>query len=322
MNPKLSLIVPVYNVKPYLRQSLDSVLAQTFTDYELILVDDGSTDGSGDICDEYASHNSKITVVHQKNTGAGVARNVGLAKARGEYISFLDSDDWIDSNTFEAFIDTVNNRNITVALFDYYENKEGEEQTYQSNRPSSLDTETVIIETIQGNIHPGVVFKLFKRQFLIDNGITFPPYSIGEDMYFTISSLLCLKDIVYIPQAFYHYRYNPSSTMNKLEMGHIYKRHRDFIYNMKVLIETQNLTARQRIYKSLVRLINNFKTRMLYDYCEFPDICKGSLELLPESVTFKGIETKKDFFLYFASKYHVYAPFKLMRRKDRLLKRS
>ena len=95
-NPKITVIVPVYNTEKYLRRCVDSILAQTFTDFELLLIDDGSTDGSGAICDEYAKKDSRVRVFHKEIGGVSSARNLGLDKAYGEWISFVDSDDWID----------------------------------------------------------------------------------------------------------------------------------------------------------------------------------------------------------------------------------
>ncbi len=94
-NPKISVIVPVYNVEQYLPRCIDSILAQTFTDFELLLIDDGSRDNSGKICDEYAEKDSRIRVFHKENGGVSSARNVGLDNTCGEYVSFIDSDDWI-----------------------------------------------------------------------------------------------------------------------------------------------------------------------------------------------------------------------------------
>lgn len=96
--PKISIIVPVYNVEKYLRKCIDSILNQTFKDFELILIDDGSTDESGKICDEYNLKDNRIKVIHKENGGLSSARNAGLDIAQGEYIGFVDSDDWIESD--------------------------------------------------------------------------------------------------------------------------------------------------------------------------------------------------------------------------------
>lgn len=102
-NRKISVIVPVYNVEKYLRRCIDSILTQTFTDFELLLIDDGSKDESGKICDEYARKDERVRVFHKENGGVSSARNVGLDNARGEYISFCDADDWVDWSWLEEF---------------------------------------------------------------------------------------------------------------------------------------------------------------------------------------------------------------------------
>ena len=101
--PQISVIVPVYNVEPYLRQCVDSILNQTFTDFELLLVDDGSTDRSGAICDEYASLDARVKVFHTTNRGVSAARNLGIDKASAEWITFVDSDDWVEKSYLANF---------------------------------------------------------------------------------------------------------------------------------------------------------------------------------------------------------------------------
>lgn len=104
-NPKISVIVPVYNVEKYLRRCVDSILAQTFTDFELLLIDDGSTDKSGKICDEYEEKNERVYVFHKLNGGVSSARNLGLDKAKGEWITFIDADDYVSGDYFDSIVD-------------------------------------------------------------------------------------------------------------------------------------------------------------------------------------------------------------------------
>ena len=105
MQKKISVVVPVYNVEPYLHKCLRSVVNQTYHNLEIILVDDGSSDKSGAICDEYAAVDDRVAVIHRKNAGVGAARNIGLNAATGEWIAFIDSDDWIDMNYFEKIME-------------------------------------------------------------------------------------------------------------------------------------------------------------------------------------------------------------------------
>lgn len=113
--PKLSIIVPVYNVEKYLGRCLDSILRQTFSDFELLLVNDGSTDGSTEICDIYAKNDARIRIIHQSNSGQGMARNAGLSVATGEYIGFVDSDDWIAGDMYEHLISILERYGCDVA---------------------------------------------------------------------------------------------------------------------------------------------------------------------------------------------------------------
>ena len=120
--PELSIIVPVYKTEKYLPKCIDSILSQTFTDFELILIDDGSPDRCGEICDEYAAKDGRIIVIHQENRGVSAARNAGLDIARGEYIGFVDSDDWIEPEMYKVLVEScVNNKSdISMCGINYY----------------------------------------------------------------------------------------------------------------------------------------------------------------------------------------------------------
>ena len=121
----ISVIIPVYNVEPYLRKCLDSIVNQTYRDLEILVVDDGSTDGSGAICDSYAEKDERVVVFHTENRGLSAARNLGLDNAKGEWINFLDSDDWMDSECFEFAISVAEDKKADLVFWGYvkeYEN--------------------------------------------------------------------------------------------------------------------------------------------------------------------------------------------------------
>lgn len=121
MTERVSIIVPIYNVDKYLQKSLDSIARQTYTDIEVILVDDGSTDASGRICDEFSVHDCRFHVIHKKNGGVSSARNVGLSSATGRYIGFVDPDDWIDERMFEILHKDITEYNVDMVMCAYYE---------------------------------------------------------------------------------------------------------------------------------------------------------------------------------------------------------
>lgn len=118
----ISIIIPVYNIENFLRQCIESVINQTLKTIEIILIDDGSTDNSGNICDEYAKSDNRIVVIHQKNKGASYARNVGLKIAKGEWVTFVDSDDWVENDLYEVAMKELNEKQADVFMFNYYNN--------------------------------------------------------------------------------------------------------------------------------------------------------------------------------------------------------
>ena len=115
MKPLVSIIVPIYKVEPYLRRCLDSIVNQTYTNLEIILVDDGSPDGCPQICDEYAAKDNRRVVIHKENGGLSDARNAGLDSCKGEYVSFVDSDDWVDEKYIEILLNLATKENADVA---------------------------------------------------------------------------------------------------------------------------------------------------------------------------------------------------------------
>ena len=120
----ISIIVPVYNVESYIRQCIDSVISQSYQNWELLLIDDGSTDNSGIICDEYSLRESRIKVFHQKNLGVSAARNVGLRNATGDYMTFADGDDWLEPYTFQTYVEAFNNYNVDIVRTGFYHEHE------------------------------------------------------------------------------------------------------------------------------------------------------------------------------------------------------
>ena len=163
--PELSIIVPVYKVELYLRRCIDSILAQTFRDFELILIDDGSPDNCGAICDEYAAKDSRIIVIHQENQGVSAARNAGLDIACGTYLGFVDSDDWIEPEMYETMINTAKEKQVDVVVcgINYFE-ENGTFIRSDLKSEGSYDTEQML-SALFGMPNPlggGCVNKLFE----------------------------------------------------------------------------------------------------------------------------------------------------------------
>lgn len=217
--PKLSVIVPVYNTEKYLRECLDSILAQTFTDFELILVDDGSTDQSGAICDKYCQLDGRIKGIHQKNGGVTEARKRGVKEAEGAYISFVDSDDWIEPNMYQDMLANADLHNADIIFCDMLaERPDGSALIPSSDFGGLFDTEQ-LHKQIYANMlfdfsknKPGLSLNLCNKLIRSDLAKSvfeeFPgELTYGEDALGSLMCLLRAKHIFIIENsAFYHYR--------------------------------------------------------------------------------------------------------------------
>ncbi|WP_321437514.1 glycosyltransferase [uncultured Bacteroides sp.] len=183
MNPTLSIIVPVYKVEEYIHKCITSILNQTFTDFELILIDDGSPDNCGAICDDYAKIDNRIIVIHQKNQGLSGARNAGLNIAKGDYITFVDSDDSIATNTYYDNIEILLNDNSIDVLEYPYQKVYNHEQELMTDPTCHIyrKKEIFLYWTLHSNKMHVVWNKIYKRN--IFNNIRFPYGKIHEDSY-------------------------------------------------------------------------------------------------------------------------------------------
>jgi glycosyltransferase involved in cell wall biosynthesis len=188
---------------------LNSIVAQTFTDWECILVDDGSPDNSGEICDEYAQKDKRFRVFHQENQGVSAARNKGLDEAKGEWITFVDSDDWIESETYNVALFAAKLHNADTVLWHYQINDE--------NRPVEgfIDSEREFIISKQEVLplcRNACWCILISKEIVNANHIRFPQkISMGEDRHFVYCCYACANKIWVLPYLFYHYFENPDS---------------------------------------------------------------------------------------------------------------
>ncbi|MFC4800162.1 glycosyltransferase family 2 protein [Neobacillus sp. GCM10023253] len=216
MKPIISIIVPVYNVESFIRECIDSILNQAFEDFELILVNDGSTDQSGNICDEYSIKDSRVTVIHKKNGGQSSARNRGIDAAAGDYIGFVDSDDWIHKEMYKILYTKAMETaaDITACNLMQY-NKDSSGHLYSANTTDQLfDRDSAMHELyLNERLTFSPCNKLYKKELF--NGIRFKEGYILEDMDFAYRIIHQADRIFYTGQALYYYRYNEHSTMRK-----------------------------------------------------------------------------------------------------------
>lgn len=208
--PAISIIVPIFNMEHLMRRCIDSLLAQTFTDYELLLIDDGSKDGSWSICQEYARKDARIGIYHKENGGLSDARNYGLSKAIGKYTIFADPDDWVSPEGLDCLYATAEREQADMTMCDLYREDEYSRH-YVCQRPQSLQAEDVLKELF-ANIQGFTVNKLIRRDVYTRFGISYPKGIYGcEDQYTMAAILLHDIKIAYEPVAFYHYMYNSAS---------------------------------------------------------------------------------------------------------------
>lgn len=217
--PEISVIVPVYNAEKYLRECVDSILHQTITDIELILVDDGSTDGSPVICDQYAAEDARVKAIHKPNGRAASARNAGLRAATGEYVAFVDSDDWISPDMYEKMLEA----DADVVLCDYIRFQGEKEFPFtQPNVAGGFYHKQQITEKIYPHlVMDGIEYPitisnwvmLIKRSIVVENRLSYrEDIHISEDAPFGSEVLYCAKTFAYLKgEHFYHYRMTAGS---------------------------------------------------------------------------------------------------------------
>ena len=210
-SPKISIIVPVYNVEKYLHRCIDSILSQSLTDFELILVDDGSPDNCGKICDEYAVKDSRVRALHKPNGGVSSARNLGLDNANGEWIAFIDPDDYVDVDYLYELYSSVEKYNADFVSTVEYEVQVPKETTYLPFKDFDQ-----LFTVYKMDCGPGPVGKLFKAGIIANNNIRFKlNVHRSEDSIFVYHYLLEIKDIVLIFSDKYYYDHSRPNSLSK-----------------------------------------------------------------------------------------------------------
>ncbi len=221
-NSLISVLMPVYNVKEYLNMAVDSVLNQTFTNFELIIINDGSTDSSGTIAEEYQKKDSRVKVYHIENRGLANARNLALSYAKGDYITFVDSDDAIKEDYLECLYNNIIRYDADIAICSFYRYVEGEKMYYFPSLEEGYDTKLFTgTELYQNYYNPTNAYniilvvawgKLIKKELF--RNLSFPNGKIHEDS-LTIYKLYFLTDkVVYVNRHLYMYRIRSNSIMS------------------------------------------------------------------------------------------------------------
>lgn len=286
----ISIIIPVYNVKPYLDECLQSVVQQNYADFECILVDDGSTDGSELICDEWGLKDTRFRVVHQDNQGVSVARNRGLEEAKGEFIAFIDSDDRVEKSYLEDMITPMLQHQVDLVVSGLIQQyQDGTFKSFVSNKVLIAFNECFTKEFVDLNrkyLLFGPYAKLYKSCIIQNYGIQFPlEYSYGEDLIFNYRYLNYIYSLYVTNRINYNYRILGSGTLSTK------KRKNQF----QIDYEQWNIL---RDFFSSHRMLNTYSSAYLYDrlwWSMYDAICAAPMILSEETFTAKVRYIRKIF---------------------------
>ena len=254
--PLISIIVPIYNVEPYLQRCLDSIINQTYSNLEIILIDDGSSDKSPQICDEYASKDNRITVIHKKNGGLSDARNTGLDNCKGEFISFIDSDDWVEQSYIETLLHALEQTNADISIANFIKTQFSYKyilKTYEHNFTILNSTEALakLWNREEDSIFVTAWGKLFKKSLYTN--IRFPKGRIHEDEYTSYKLLYHSNLIVFLDVPLYIYFQRKDSIMGQVE--------KSSIRSLRAQIEKYLFFKR----KNIPHILNLFVKKLCWD---------------------------------------------------------
>lgn len=294
--PKASVIVPIYKVEPFLRCCVDSVLSQTFSDFELILVDDGSPDNCGIICDEYAARDSRIRVVHKQNGGLSDARNAGLNVAVGQYIYFLDGDDFIEPELLQIGVESMDT-GVDLVVFQYrqiWKDGSSQEISFAKHGLMQFSQEAerkafIIKDLLTYQVGWESCFRIFRRDIIQTYDLCYADNRkiFAEDLYFSLCYCAHVKNLLVLDKCLYNYRIHADSIMRQNEKMRNLNRFNEL--SKAILQEYQKFDDCQM-------LVQNFHTihymitasRVMQDYrntgvsaCEYRRIMQGEMTDLP-----------------------------------------
>lgn len=240
---KISIVMPVYNVEKYIHESINSILNQTYKDFEILLIDDGSKDNCPKICDDYAEKDNRIRVIHKENGGLSDARNCGIRNATGDYIMFFDSDDYLSSNeAIEKIADKINseNRDVVLYFFKYSHENRAENiiveynENYKNIKLNGTTKSQQLEELVRENVYiSSAVIKVVKRQLFVDNDLYFVKGIYSEDVDWSARLMICAKSFSLLNESLYIYRQRDMSISQTVKKKTIV----DIANNVKKCIE-------------------------------------------------------------------------------------
>ncbi|MGL5150607.1 MAG: glycosyltransferase family 2 protein [Clostridium sp.] len=264
MQPEISIIVPVYKVEKYLRRCIDSILAQTFKNFELILIDDGSPDNCGKICDEYAEEDERVVVIHKENGGQSSARNLGLDIAKGKYIGFVDSDDWIEPDMYETLYNLILKSNKDIANIGFSFITENIYKNFSKHCEMYLNTDKAIEELIKHKLYGNYFWaNLFKSSLI--NKFRFKEGIIFEDIDLMYKIIHVSNGVITLGESKYNYLQREDSTVGEvskkltIDFTNVLYERKNFLNEKykEIYTKNKNIINENLIYQSQ-RYINYF----------------------------------------------------------------
>lgn len=282
---KISVIIPAYNVESYIEKCIDSVLKQTYKNIEIIIVDDGSTDSTGKLCDKYKSKYNNIQVIHQQNAGLPAARNTGLKHATGDYIGFIDSDDYIYDDMYETLVENITKMNADISMIQFcYEINDKRVYKDSTNKVEVLNSNEALIELLKDKrIHNFAWNKLYKAELWKKH--KFKAGRVYEDFEVMYKIFLDCKKIVYIDSIKYVYVQRNNSIMHNQISKYSLDRLNAVMerYDYLKVIQNENLQF-YNAYALVVNMIVIYRSIALYDYDDIYDEFTKYLELFMEII--------------------------------------
>ena len=281
MEDLISVIVPVYNVEEYIEKCLDSIINQTYKNLQIIIVDDGSPDNSGKICDEYAKKDNRITVLHKENGGVSFARNIGLQNATGNWITFVDSDDWIENDYIEQLLKIAKQDNADVVLCGYNRvNKVSKQDINATGGKDTFSLSEYLIKTLNpqtgfGFCHMKLIKKDCIQNLRFDENLV-----VGEDALFNMQLSKNIKKAVFYKKALYNYRNNSNSVVKRYDDNYA-KKYLESMKNCKEYITSDYTDS--KIKQNYYNYVAYHAMLVAVNYCFHPENKnKHKIKLLKE----------------------------------------
>lgn len=280
MKDLISVIVPVYNAEKYLKRCIDSIINQTYKNFEIILVDDGSEDKSSEICDHFFKKDCRVKVIHKKNEGVSSARNEGLNQSKGKYISFIDADDWIERNFLLEMYNELKKHNVDYVTCGYNRVYENHSEILNNDLTEELVSANEYIIKIL-NVQNGYGFahmKLISKEAI--GNIRFNTnISVGEDAFFNVQLCKKINKFLIYNKALYNYYFNPNSVVRNYDENYCNK----YLHSMKLM---NNYIRKNyfdnRVDQNLYNYIAYHILLICVNYCYHPENSHRSVKLLKE----------------------------------------